>query len=118
LALSTVILPALLAGCGRSGPSSPALRPAETALVDLYVQIARVESMRADVPDSVGPTLDRLARSHDSTAVRTALEGLEKEPERWEYVYDEIVRRLQELEEAPDPRLAPSTPAVPRVNDR
>ncbi len=110
------ILAGLLGGCGKSGPSGPALRPEEEVLVDLYVRIARIEAMRADAPDSVGPALDRLAHSRDSVMVRAALEGLRNEPERWELVYSEIVQRLQAAEESTVPLVQPPGPAVPRVN--
>jgi hypothetical protein len=116
LRLATVALFALVEwGCGTSSPSSPALRPEEEALVDAYVQISRIEALRADAPDSVGPALDRVAENYDSTAVREALAGLRREPERWEYVYAEIARRLQAIEESPNPNARrPGTP-VPRI---
>ena len=107
---------ATLLGCGPSGPSGPTLRPEEEVLVDLYVQITRIEAMRADAPDSVGPALDRLAHSHDSLGVRAALAGLEAEPERWETIYSEIIERLNAAEESLAPVPPPTQPAVPRLN--
>jgi hypothetical protein len=94
------------------------LEPEEKALVDLYVQITKIEALRAEEPDSVGPMLDRLGKGVDSTAVRSALAGLEKDPSRWALVYDEIARQLHALEESTDARAArPDAPAVPRIKD-
>jgi hypothetical protein len=111
-------------GAGPSGP--PALRADERILVDLYVRISQIESRRADEPDSVGPALDRLRVSADSAAVGRALAQLEAEPVRWQYVFDAIAQRLQELEEdsglphpsAPDDLSAPErarSPSKPRI---
>lgn len=105
----------MLSGCEPSTPSGPALRPEEETLVDLYVQITRIEALRADQPDSVGPALDRLSQRYDSLAVRQALAGLRAEPERWEYVYGEIARRLQAVEESPNPKAVQPDNAVPRI---
>jgi hypothetical protein len=71
--------------------------------VDTYVRILVLDAHRANAPDSAAAALDRLARSYDSTAVRSALQQLEVEPERWEFVYGEIARRLRELERLPTP---------------
>src|SRR5262245_18911585 len=94
-----------LAGCQRGAGAAPALRPAERALVDLYVDITRAEALRIDQPDSVGPILDRLAQHADSYAVQSALQGLKDDPSRWALVYDEIAQRLRAIEESTDPRL-------------
>jgi hypothetical protein len=102
LAIASLFL-GVLPGCRGSTPAKPPLRPHELALVDLYVQITQIEARRSTVPDSVGPALDRLAAAEDSIAVRDALEALKQEPERWEYVWDEIHRRLREQEESPTP---------------
>jgi hypothetical protein len=115
LLLACGVLGGLLWGCGTSTPSAPALRPEEEALVDLYVQITRIEAMRAEEPDSVGPALDRLSHQYDSLAVRQALDGLRAEPERWEYVYGEIARRLQSIEESPNPTARRPDAPVPRI---
>ncbi len=95
-----------VAGCGPGSESGPSLTPQERALVDAYVRISVLEAWRADEPDSVGPALDRLAASYDSTAVRAALAGLDADPERWETVFDTIAKRLHELEKEPSPRVA------------
>ena len=113
-------------GAGPSGP--PALGADERTLVDLYVRICQIESRRADEPDSVGPALDRLRAGADSAAVQRALAHLEAEPVRWQYVFDAIAQRLQELEEstgqpplpapddgvsAPERARSPSKPRIP-----
>lgn len=113
-------------GAGPSGP--PALGADERTLVDLYVRISQIESRRADEPDSVGPALDRLRVGADSAAVQRALARLEAEPVRWQYVFDAIAQRLQELEEdsglarpaapedgvsAPERARSPSKPRIP-----
>lgn len=92
----------LVAGCSPSG-SPQTLRPEERAFVDTYVRILILDAHRANEPDSASAALDRLGRSYDSTAVRSALAQLEVEPERWELVYGEIARRLRELERQPTP---------------
>ena len=106
-----------LASC-RFSSSRPELRPEERALADLYVQITRIEAERVDLPDSVGPRLDRWAHSVDSTFVRRALDHLQEDPARWALVYDEITRQLRALEESPnrDAEAAPE-PAAPHSSD-
>jgi hypothetical protein len=117
--------------CHSGGPSGPSLRADERALVDVYVRISQIEAMRGDSPDSVGPALDRLAASYDSTAVQNALARLEHDPTRWQLVFDAITSRLHELEEnpnlrgglppsaappslsAPAPATGPSRPRIP-----
>jgi hypothetical protein len=118
LSFSLGVVAGIACGCRSSDPSSPTLTPAEAALVDVYVRIARVEAMRADTPDSVGPALDRLARVQDSTAVQEALDGLRAQPQRWEYVYDQIVKRLQAIEASPGGEAFRPDAPVPPVNDR
>jgi len=93
----------VLPGCRGSTPANPPLRPQELALVDLYVRITQIEARRSTVPDSVVPALDQLAATQDSTLVRDALAALQREPERWEYVWDAIHKRLRESEESPQP---------------
>ena len=128
--LVVVLAAAALLGCRGPGPSGPALRADERALVDVYVQIAQLESMRSDQPDSLAPALDRLATTYDSTAVQRALAQLEAEPTRWQFVFDAIAQRLHQLEEstgaervpgalpppdvsAPEPARSPSKPRIP-----
>ncbi len=120
----------VLLGCRGPGPTGSPLRPDEQALVDVYVRITLIESMRADAPDSVGPALDRLAASYDSTAVRRALAELDADPSRWQMVFDAIAQRLHAMEEnpargagsrpapgeplnAPGPARSPSRPRIP-----
>jgi hypothetical protein len=121
----------LALACRATGPSGPALRADERALVDVYVRITQIEALRGDQPDSVGPALDRLAASYDSTAVQRALALLETDPTRWQLVFDAIPTRLHELEEdphlrgglppsiapesfnAPGPAKGPSKPRIP-----
>jgi hypothetical protein len=106
-----------LASC-RFSSSRPELRPEERALADLYVQITRIEAQRVDLPDSVGPTLDRLAHGVDSTFVRRALDHMREDPARWALVYDEITRQLRALEESPKVDAeAPAEPVAPRSSD-
>jgi hypothetical protein len=118
-----------LLACRGPDPAQPALRGDEQLLVDLYVRIAEIESRRSAEPDSVGPALDRLAASADSVAVRRALSALERDPARWQQVFDAIVQRLQALEEDagagrtgrppageisdPGPAGSPSKPRIP-----
>lgn len=90
--------------CRGPGPSGPALRPDERALVEVYVRITQIEALRGDQPDSVGPALDRLAATYDSTAVQHALARLEDDPSRWQFVFDAIAQRLHQLEESPTPQ--------------
>jgi len=92
-----------LTACRGGKASHPPLRPQERTLVDLYVRITAAEAGRAILPESVGTVLDRIATTADTNAVRAALRGLEAEPERWEYVWDAIQKRLVELEEKPQP---------------
>ena len=128
--LGVVLAAGALLGCRGSGPSGPALRADERALVEVYVRIAQIESMRSDQPDSVGPAFDRLAATYDSTAVERALAELEAEPTRWQFVFDAIAQRLHQIEEstgaerlpgavprpdvsAPEPARSPSKPRIP-----
>lgn len=94
---------ALWLGCAPSGEGPAVLTPDERAFVDTYVRILVLDARRGDLPDSVGPALDRLAASHDSLAIRAAFERLDREPERWEVVYAEIAKRLHALEREPTP---------------
>jgi hypothetical protein len=105
LALITGMLCGALAGCSRS-PSQPDLTQDERRLVDLYVRLTVLESLRQDAPDSSEAGFRRLAQSYDSTAVRRRLDALSTDPRRWQVVYDAIARRLRELEEHPDPGAA------------
>jgi hypothetical protein len=93
----------LACACAPSGRDDAALSSDERVFVDTYVRILVLDAWRDDAPDSVGPALDRLAATHDSTAVRAALRRLAAEPERWERVYDAVARRLHELEREPTP---------------
>ena len=95
-----------VAGCKPRSESDVRLTPQEQALVDTYVRITVLDAWRADEPDSVGPSLERMAHSYDSTAVRAALASLDANPERWEPVFDTIAKRLRELEQEPSPRIA------------
>ena len=87
------------------------------------MRISAIEARRADIPDSVGTLLDHVRAGHDSLQIRAAVEGLRRDPERWERVWATIVKRLQELEENPTavrdtpPPNLPAQPAVPRVSD-
>lgn len=90
--------------CRSAAPPPTPLSPPELALVQVYMRISWIESLRTSAPDSVGPALDRVRQSYDSLAVRAALAGLETAPERWALVYEEIARRLQAIEESSDPR--------------
>jgi hypothetical protein len=95
--MGVVAILALACACDSSGRDS-ALSADERALVDTYVRIVVLDAWRTDAPDSVGPALDRLAQTHDSTAVRAALRGLEARPDRWEHIYAAIADRLHVLE--------------------
>jgi hypothetical protein len=115
-----LILVAAASSCDRGPGAKPTLRSEERILVDLYVDITKLEALRADQPDSVGPGLDRLSATADTVAVRRALDGLRKDPSRWAIVYDEIAQRLRAIEESTDPAARlPSGSAVPvpRVSD-
>jgi hypothetical protein len=95
--MGVVAILALAGACGSSGRES-VLSADERALVDTYVRIIVLDAWRSDAPDSVGPALDRLAHTYDSTAVRAALRGLEVRPDRWQHVYEAIADRLHALE--------------------
>jgi len=99
---SVAAILACACACAPSGRDAT-LSADERAFVDTYVRIIVLDAWRVDAPDSVAPALDRLAQGHDSVAVRAALRRLETEPERWEHVYDEIARRLHDLEREPTP---------------
>jgi hypothetical protein len=95
--MGVVAILALACACGSSGRDS-ALSADERALVDTYVRIIVLDALRTDAPDSVGPGLDRLAATYDSTAVRAAMRELEIRPDRWQYIYEAIADRLHALE--------------------
>jgi len=105
------ILPALLsvaacvAAC-RSASGPPELSGDERALVDAYVRVAVLDAWRADEPDTVHAILDRMAATQDTVAVGRALARLEREPLRWEGVWETIAARLHSLESEPTPRIA------------
>jgi hypothetical protein len=103
-------------GCEPSPQEMPPLRADEKVLVDAYVRISVLENCRGEaVPESVHAAFDRVARDLDSTAVRRALDGLAREPRRWEPVFDAIVQEFQRLENSPTPpSLRDPRPGVPQ----
>src|SRR5262245_36445418 len=95
--MGVVAILALACACGSSGRDST-LSANERALVDTYVRLIVLDAWRTDAPDSVGPALDRLAQTYDSTAVRAAMRELEARPDRWQFIYEAIADRLHGLE--------------------
>lgn len=93
----------LCLACDAATPARPPLSREEALLVDLYVQITRLEQARLDHPDSATAGFASLAADFDSTAVQRGLAALEAAPQRWEFVLDEIARRLRAAEEDPNP---------------
>ncbi len=72
--------------------------------MDTYVRLTVLEQRRGEaVPESVNAAFDRLAQSLDSTIVQRALEGLEADPRRWEFIYDAIVREFQRIDNSTTP---------------
>lgn len=99
--------------CDSGTPSRPPLSREEALLVDLYVQITRLEQARQDFPDSTVAGFEHLAARYDSLEVHRGFALLESDPRRWEFVYDEIARRLRQFEEDPNP----TPPWRPRAPD-
>ena len=87
----------IASGCShRADPTG--LSPGESALVDLYVQLAVLERQHTERPDSVAAVLDSLWAVHDSLGLAATLRGLEAAPARWEAVFTAIDARLQALQ--------------------
>lgn len=90
-----------LAACDDSSEQR-ALRDAEQQLVDAYVRLSVLEVLHRDHPDSVETLLRNGVVDVDTLAVLRAADSLSVEPLRWEFVFDAITKRLEELERDPD----------------
>ena len=71
--------------------------------MSVYVRLTLLEKLHSENPDSAEAGFRRLSASYDSTAVRRALVHLERDPLRWEGIYEAISRELVRRQESPDP---------------
>ena len=88
-------------GCSRRTAPAAELEPDERSLVDAYVRLALLQTLRAESPDSAAVLRRELAATLDTTAVRRAMASISRDPLRWELVYDAIAKRLVQLEDDP-----------------
>ncbi len=94
---------ALVVACG--GRSRPAPQPPtgdERYLIETYVQIQRAAGQYRSNPARADSVLAALSARVDSLRIERTLRALDRSPERWALVFQEIERRLRSPQ-APTP---------------